>query len=80
MRAERASEDGNMTIFNISDMNRTENAKAAYFLIAPTLCAALQIVQDQLPNIKVNILYNKLIGIRPDGINLQSRKRRTLEV
>lgn len=71
-------EDGSVPVFDITQVQNTTHAQDIYNRVSGSLCTKLRIVLDQLPNTKVNTLYNRLIDLRPEGIFLQSRKRRRI--
>jgi hypothetical protein len=72
-------EDVSRPVFNPTHIENTAQATDLYSSIRTSLCTVLSIAHDQLPNTKINTVYNKLISVRPEGFFLQSRKRRRIE-
>jgi len=71
-------EEVEIELLTIASINTIAEARAVYMRVKSVMCTQLCIQEDQLPNMKVNTLYNKLIARRPEGIFLQSRKRRRI--
>jgi hypothetical protein len=77
-RALDEEEEVEITLLTIASINTIAEARAVYTRVKSRMSTQLRIQEDQLPNMKVNTLYNKLIAERPEGILLQSRKRRRI--
>jgi hypothetical protein len=77
-RALDEEEEVESELLTITSINTIGEARAVYMRVKSVMCTQLCIQEEQLPNVKVNTLYNKLIALRPEGIFLQSRKRRRI--